>query len=126
MNLGEVKLTVLLDVIQAEKNAGKLTASLKDLKVENTKVTAASKDLGTQSVTLKGKLQNLGLAVDGIRAGFSVLRYTFGDFISSYQQAEIANAKLANGLKNVGEGLDSVNRLTQQASELQKITVYKI
>lgn len=116
-NLGDINLRILLDIVKADENARKFTAALKG-------VDAQSKSTEATTVSLKGKLQNLGLTVDGIRAAFGVLRGTLGNMITAFQQQEIATAKLTNGLKNVGEGAIALEKLNKQASLLQSVTVY--
>jgi hypothetical protein len=124
MTAGEVKISIVLEILQADKNAKKFSTSLKSVEVGQDKVTTSSKKLESQTVQLRSKLQNIGLTVQGLSAGFGILKSTFGDLVSAYQQQEIALKKLENGLRNVGEGASSLARLNNQASELQKITVY--
>lgn len=115
--LGDLKLNIILDVIKADENANKFVGALKSVEVQSDKTEAAT-------VSLKSKFQNLGLTINGISAGFSILKATLGDFVASFQQQEVATQKLINGLKNVGEGAKALEKLNKQASELQKITVY--
>lgn len=116
-NLGDIKLSILLDIVKADENARKFTAALKGVEDQSRKTDSTT-------VSLKGKLQNLGLTVDGLRSAFDLLRGTFGNMISAFQQQEIATAKLTNGLKNVGEGASALEKLNKQASILQSVTVY--
>ncbi|MBL8008872.1 MAG: hypothetical protein JNJ56_15225, partial [Ignavibacteria bacterium] len=116
-SIGDLKLNIILEILNAEKNAKKFSASLRDVEVSSNKAKEATVKLGD-------KIQGAGLRVDGFRAILDVLKSTYGSLINEYNKSEIALAKLSNGLKNVGEGAESLNKLSKQASDLQLITPF--
>ena len=116
-SIGDINLRILLDVLSADKNAKQFTSSLKNIDSQ-----AEKSNIST--VRLSDRVQNLGLRFQGLQSLLQILSGTFGGMIKSYQSQEIALAKLSNGLKNVGEGTTALNKLTKQASELQRSTVF--
>lgn len=117
MQLGDLTLNIIVNLSNAEGKIKSFTTELKETE-------QAIKKTEISSVSLHDKLQNLALRFQGVQAVISILRNTFGDLLKEYENQEIAISKLENGLKNVGEGYDALNRLSIQASELQKITPF--
>lgn len=123
-NLGDIKVRLILEVLEADKNAKKYSTSLKSVEVQSDKTTTATKQLSAQTVKYQDSVANAYLRVEGFRTILSSLGATFGSLIQSYFESEVALNKLANGMKNVGEGATSLKKLTDQASALQEITTF--
>jgi len=116
-NVGDLKISIVLDIVKANTEGKQFKKILQEVDTASTKA-------GVSTVKLSDSVQNLGLRYQGLTSVMNILKSTFGDFINAYQQQEVAVSKLANGIKNVGEGLTSVNKLSEQATELQKITPF--
>lgn len=115
--LGDLEVRLLLEVVQADAAAKQYSASLKSVEAETDKVSA-------KTVTLSDKIQNIGLRFMGFQALVQTLKSTVGELTDDYNRQEVALAKLSNGLRNVGEGQSAINKLSTQASELQKVTPF--
>lgn len=107
----------------ASKNSAFQT-SIKQSAAATGSLTTATSKATAQQVVLKDKLAATGLTLQGISMLWLALKSTVGSWVQSADSAEIANAKLANGMKNVGEGIASVNALSSQASQLKAITPF--
>lgn len=107
-----------------ETEIKKTEDALKKETAEEKNAAIAKGKHGETIVTLQSRLQNVALRVQGFQSILTMLRSTFGELLSEYNKQEIALAKLQQGLKNVGEGAASMNKLTSQASNLQKITPF--
>lgn len=123
-NLGDITVRLLLEIVEADKNAKKYSASLKSVEASSKSAEVATDQLTRSSVRFQDNMANAHQRVEGFRSVLSLLSNTFGQLVTAYQEQEIATAKLANGLKNVGEGQTALNRLSEQASELQKNTTF--
>jgi len=91
------------------------------------KSAAATNQLKAQtatSVTLSKGLESISLRLVALQGLYSILSSSISSFITESNKQEVSNAKLLNGLKNNNEGLESFIRLSNQAAQLQKITVY--
>lgn len=122
---------VTFETNEIDKQLEKEEQALKRLKSEISKTdnetkqyNQSQKDVEVSTTKLSGVLANAGLRYEGFRAVIQTLQSTFGSLIQDYQAAEIGLSKLSNGLKNVGEGATALNKLSQQASNLQKITPF--
>ena len=114
--------TKSIDDFASKNNA--FQTSVKQSAAATGSLTAATSKATAQQVVLKDKLAATGLTLQGISMLWLALKSTVGSWIQSADSAEIANAKLANGMKNVGEGIASVNALSSQASQLKAITPF--
>lgn len=107
-----------------ETEIKKTEAALKNKTVAEKQSTSAVEQHSSALVTLQDRFQQAGLRVQGFQSILTVLKGTFGNLLKEYESAEIANSKLANGLKNVGESAGAFLKLQSQASNLQKITPF--
>lgn len=103
MNIGDVKLKLILEGDQFDSSVEKSSAKL---------------------VTLDDRLANVGLRIQGVSTLFNLLKSTLGTLVDEYSRQEVALAKLENGLNNVGASADSLTKLNSQASGLQEITPF--
>lgn len=131
MNLGDLTLNIVLSAANAGTVTAQVSTGLTNVEGEMKKVTSESNILksalgstGSSFSNVTSGLAKFGLAMTGIQAIFGMLKSTLGDFVRESQESEIASAKLANGLSNVGESGDAIRRLSNQASELSKITPF--
>ena len=113
-NLGDLNVRLILDIVQADKNAKEYSKTLKNVEDQTNKVSS-------QTEKSAKNIENFGLKFAAVT---TALALTVRDLTANYQAQEIALAKLGNGLKNVGEGQFALNKLTSQASELQKSTPF--
>ena len=111
-------------------NAGNFDAKVKELgktldelKKESTEAKKTVEDIPAafdksvpQTISFKNKIQDLGQTIFGIINTVSLLKSTIGNLVAATESAEIANAKLVNGLKNVGEGYGALQKLNKQAT----------
>ena len=88
------------------------------------KVNATLSESGKRTFEFSNSLQNLGLKFEGLKALYTVLLTPIKEYIAEANAAEIANAKLSNGLKNVGEGTKSFESLSAQAEQLKSLTPF--
>lgn len=95
-----------------------------ELSNSNKILASSSSAAAVQQVAFKDKLAQTGQQLMGVMLLFRGLQMTIGDWVRSAENAEIANAKLANGLKNVGEGSAAFRDLQNQAVELRDVTPF--
>lgn len=115
---------VTFQVSDIDKALQKEEQALKKLQTEIDRTDTSTKQFRTSTVSLSDKISGAGLRVDGFRAILDVLKATMGNLVGEYNKQEVAISKLENGLKNVGEGADALNRLSKQASDLQLVTPF--
>lgn len=123
-NIGDISVRLLLEVVDANKNAKQYSTTLKQVDVDTGKLTKSTKDLSSQTVAYGDRVANAYLRVEGFKSVLSTLSSTFGQLISDYFAQEVALSKLENGLKNVGEGAGALKTLTQQSQILQSTTTF--
>ena len=99
--------------LDAYRNSLKQTDTAQDAFGEST-VRAKAK-----VVSFEDSFANAGLRIQGFQQILGVLKSSLGSLVTAYANQEIADAKLQNGLKNVGEGVAAFNKLTSQAGEMQ-------
>lgn len=93
MNIGELKISLILEIIQADKNSKQFTASLKSLSTQEKLTTQETKLLnqslnqtGQQTTKLSGVLTNAGLRFEGFLSVVRVMKSTLGEFFNEYNK----------------------------------------
>lgn len=112
------------EIKKLDNTLDKYQSELKQTEIEQKKVTASTNQVAAASSGFSGKLLNFTLVLGYVRQGLNYAQRGFDFLTDSFNRQEVAGAKLMNGLKNVGEGIEAYNRLTKQASDLQLTTPF--
>lgn len=117
-SLGELKLTVLLEILKAEGNAKKFSATLKDTEGIAKQLNEILGVTTEKTTKLSGVLVNAGLRFEGMMAIVRTLKTTFGDFVREYNNFTSAQ----KGLESVAnfKGINP-NAATEQLTSLNAV-----
>lgn len=117
-SLGDLKLTVLLEILKAEGDAKKFTATLKTTEDATKKLNTALGTTKENTTKLSGVLVNAGLRFEGFMSVIRTLKMTFGDFVREYNKFTSAQA----GLDSISlfKGIDA-NAAKNQLSSLNAV-----
>lgn len=117
-SLGDLKLTVLLEILKAEGDAKKFTATLKTTEDATKKLNTALGNTNENTTKLSGVLVNAGLRFEGFMSVIRTLKMTFGDFVREYNKFTSAQA----GLDSISlfKGIDA-NAAKDQLSSLNAV-----
>lgn len=112
------------EIKKLDNTLDKYQTELKQTQAEQKKTVASTNEVSAASSGFSGKLLNFTLVLGYVRQGLNYVQRGLNFVTDEFNKSEVASAKLMNGLKNVGEGMDAYRRLTSQASQLQLKTPF--
>jgi hypothetical protein len=131
VKLGDLTLNIIVEFLNSEGRIKSFNTTLSGTDAQFSRTTessnrfaAANERSGATVVKLQDRISGLGLRLMGLRMLWTEFSRPFEKMIDSYQEQEIANEKLLNGLHNVGEGYREFISLQKQAESLMSVTPF--
>lgn len=94
--IGELKLTVLLEYLNAQNNAKKFGTSLAEVTSKGKQLNVTLSNTKETVTKLAGAFTNAGLRADGFFSIVRVMQSTFGSFVQEYKNFAAAQTGLAS------------------------------